>query len=260
MISAFKPYLNNYNLAGIAGVYFTRRKTHKLGSRSIKSYKLGMTDGNRQVRSEYGIKQVELEGFIQASTLAAAEQVRDELVGRLQGDRVFLDIMQAGALRRYLVTFNNVIFTDAEGGYMPFSIEFESEMPYGYDPNLTTDVNSVAISGATQTHNPNFGGKYKIEPIITVTIATLTGGASASISVGNSQTGREITVTRGWSAADVLVIDNENKTVQVNGEDVEFSGAWLEFDPYDSNEDIAYEDTFSARTGTFKVQSHRRYL
>ena len=70
---------------------------------------------------------------------------------------------------------------------------------------------------------------------------------SASITIGNAGNGQAVTVTRVWAAADILVVDCLNKTVQVNGADVNFSGAFPEF-PRIRNPDLPgylyYPDLF----------------
>lgn len=81
---------------------------------------------------------------------------------------------------------------------------------------------------------------------------------AALISIGNGGNGQTINVTRTWGLSDILVIDCVNKTVQVNGADVAFSGAFPEF-PLGA-QTITYVDTFLSRTFSITANYNVMYL
>ena len=82
--------------------------------------------------------------------------------------------------------------------------------------------------------------------------------ASSLVSIANNVTSQTIDITRNWSINDILVIDTFNKTVQVNGADVAFSGAFPIFPP--SAATFGYSDGFITRNFTFNVVYAKRYF
>ena len=88
-------------------------------------------------------------------------------------------------------------------------------------------------------------------PVITITLTAVTGGSAASIFVGNNGTGQQLTITRTWSASDVLVIDTFNRTVKVNNVEVDFGGHSPLFAPGAGT--LGYVDTFTTRTFTISA-------
>ena len=93
---------------------------------------------------------------------------------------------------------------------------------------------------------------------ITVTINSLTASGYQEIQIVDGVTGLGIWVSREWSASDVLVIDSENGTVQVNGVDVDNGGTFIYLKP--GVRSIQYTDTFTARNVNIEVKYYARYF
>jgi hypothetical protein len=87
---------------------------------------------------------------------------------------------------------------------------------------------------------------------------SITANNAASMTWGNGGTGQTITLTRTWSAGDIVVIDGTQKTVTVNGSPINFLGAFPEFPP--GSQTIQYSDTFVSRSMTELVTYTAAYL
>lgn len=81
---------------------------------------------------------------------------------------------------------------------------------------------------------------------------------SGTLQVSNNTTSQYVSVTRTWAIGDIFVIDTFNKSVQVNGIDVTFTGAFPEFKVGSGT--FAYSDTYPSRTFNFKVEYQVGYL
>ena len=67
-----------------------------------------------------------------------------------------------------------------------------------------------------------FLGSFDPTPVWTITVNSQT--AMTALELLNSDTGTEIMITRTFANGDVVVIDAKNKTVKVNGTEVDYTG------------------------------------
>lgn len=63
----------------------------------------------------------------------------------------------------------------------------------------------------------NNTGSFLAEPTFNLVVSAVTGATNQSITVKNNVTGQGITITRTWTASDILEIDSAAKTVRING-------------------------------------------
>lgn len=76
---------------------------------------------------------------------------------------------------------------------------------------------------------------------------------------GNDDTGQGITVTSSlWQDGDIVVIDCANLSVSINGQEVDYLGAFPSFTPGAHN--MTYSDSFASRTMTENIAYNKRYL
>ena len=88
---------------------------------------------------------------------------------------------------------------------------FECSDSYGYDTTYTQILNVAGMTSGLRTDTIVFTGSSDEQPLFAqVQIASITGGTNASITIGNQNTGQQITVTRNWSQWDLLQIDSKN--------------------------------------------------
>ena len=181
------------------------------------------------------------------------EIARDNLMAKLTAINAKLEFEQAGALRRYYATVENVSIAEIKGGFAPFDIKFVCDDPYGYATALST-ITMAGFSANNTTASITAGGSANALPYLNFTITTLTGGTAGEVSLVNVESGRQISVVRNWVNGDNLIVDNYNQTVTVNGTAVDKFGQFLEFTP--TIQTLKWTDTLTTRdvvlnSGTF---------
>lgn len=186
------------------------------------------------------------------------ETAIDLLESILQAKEATLLLVQGGTTRQYTATLDSLSVTDVQGGWAAITINFKASDPYGYDA-AATNFASSRTTGSSRSNTYIFGGTAEWQaPVITITLNSLTGGTSKNMLVGNAATGQQITITRTWTAADVVVIDSKLRKVTVNGTEVAFSGAFPEFNA--GNGTLDYSDTLTTRDVTIATAYTKRYL
>ncbi len=214
----------------------------------------------------YPLKRIVISGVIKGSTQQNLDSRIDTFKGYFFGKNKNLDINYNGVNRRYIATVNT-LSVNRRGSvlFAGFQIEFVCTNPFGSDttPTILIDDGTLGIDGSGRTSSDysdslTFGGTAPKQcPLITITINSVTGGTNASISIGNNDTGQTITVTRTWVATDELEIDPANETVKVNGEEVDFSGAFPRFEPGSGT--LNYSDGFTTRNFDENVEYNKLY-
>jgi hypothetical protein len=208
----------------------------------------------------YPNKTITITGGVSGSSASDLDSRLDTFRGYFIGTDKNLDITYNGSTRRFIATANTVNITrGANGKYATFSIEFICTSPFGTDTSNTTALSATGRTGSSYSDAYIFLGTAPAQlPVITITINSLTGGTGAYILVGNDDTGQQIIVTNNFSADDVLEIDCYNKTVKLNGTDVDFVGGFPEFVPGASH--IDYADNFTTRNFDISVVYKKLYL
>lgn len=219
-------------------------------ARSNKSKITGAFYDKRTITVRVGIAQ---------PTRALVETALDTLMGLLQGQDKILILQQSGGLRKYTSTLADVVIERGGGSYLEMDLVFETSDHFGYDINPTLLLQVTNFTSYQKTDQITVGGSADWQaPVITITWSAISGGTSASVSVGNGETGQTITVTRTYTAGDVLEVDSLNQTVKVNGIEVSFSGAFPEWAPGIGY--LTYLDTFTARTFSNTTRHYRRWV
>ncbi len=188
-----------------------------------------------------------------------AEQSFDTLMGLLQLREKALLLQQSGGLRQFTASYSDTTFSVEGGSYLEFTLVFETSDHYGYDLNSTLLNQITNFTSANKTDQISVGGSAEWQsPITVITFSALTGGTSATVRVGNDATGQIITVTRTFAPGDVLTIDSLNQSVQVNGAEVSFTGAFPEWNIGVGY--VSYSDTLTTRTFSSTMTYKKRYV
>lgn len=209
--------------------------------------------------ADYKDRVINLRGKIIGST-------PDDLESRVDTFRAYfntidgnLDIGHAGSTRRYIATAQSIDITQPGGlKYANFDVSMLCADPFGRNTTSTSILSATGRTSASYSDNYTFGGTAPIQlPIITITYNTVTGGSNYA-KVGNVETGQTIIVMdTTFVDDDVLVIDCMNRTVTVNGVEVEFEGAFPEFKP--GARTIAYADWFTTRNFDISITYYPLY-
>lgn len=221
---------------------------------------LADTDGSVIPDITYPSRSVKIGGTIHGSSQADLDSRIDTFKGYFRGKDKNLDITYAGSTRRYIATKNAVgVVRQQKQLWATFSVEFICTNPFGLDTSATALINQSNYTSATLTSTPTVGGTAPYQlPVITITIDALT-GTGDYIQIANDLNTQEMVIYGlGFTAGDVLVIDCVNRTVKLNGTEVDYNGTFLVLEPGSSS--ITYTDGFTTRQVDILVEYIKRYL
>jgi hypothetical protein len=196
----------------------------------------------------YPNKSIRVSGKVIGSSVSNLDTLLDTFRGYFRGTDKNLDIGYGGSTRRYIATVN-AISIDRPGGlqYANFDIEFICTEPFGRNTTAASALTATGRTAAAYTDDHTFLGTAPFQlPIITITITAVTGG-TGFLKFANSGNGQGILITgQTFAADDIVIINCEEKSVTLNGEDIDFIGAFPEFPPGDQS--FSYTDGFTTRT------------
>lgn len=249
-------YFNGFDINTIDNVTIYNYTSIDLPNRALNISKVARADKSLLTSAEYTGKEIAVFGRISTTDKDDGEQTLDTLKGYLQQPNKGLKLSQSGTYIEWLSTLKDMK-TERFGLWLKFVLIFEATNPIGEDEDVETLLNSTGQTTNTSTHSIEVGGSYKATPVITYTLTAVTGGTSQSVSIGNAEIGQSLTVTRDWTAGDIMTIDCENYEVDVNGVMVDFSGLFPYF--YPGTRLISYSDTFSTRTRSIVATYNKKY-
>lgn len=227
--------------------------------RDLNLLYIAQTDRRTDVSNFYTSRKVNIQCEIGQDTRALLDDALDTLNKILAPKEKTLVVPYGSTTRQYTATFSNMSKTNMSGGFVELDLEFECSDSMGYDTASTTLVSHLHNVAASKSYGFDLGGSAEWQyPVITVTINSLLGGTSKAITLGAHNTNQSVTVTRTWSALDILIIDTVNQTVQVNGVDVAFTGALPIFKLPSGQLD--YSDTIDHRDVDVGMTYQRRYI
>lgn len=241
------------------GIYVTDTDIDDTPTKVVQSEKLAEADGAIFVKTTYEPKTFKIEGYLKTDLVADLRPLINTFKAALNLEEQNFDYDDGSGTLRYIATARKVFISRPRGlNVAAFSVEFICESPVGADTSGSTLLGFTAISTASVSTALTVGGSYKAEPLITVTIATVTGGTAKTVGISNDTTLRGISITRTWANGDVIEIDCLNKTVFVNDAVVEYTGQFPTWDVGPGS--IAYLDDFTTRSVTLSATYTRRYL
>jgi phage-related protein len=227
--------------------------------KNMSAYPIAHANKSEVAFVSYPNRKIVVKGKLIAGGIAAMDALEDAFAGYFNGIKKNLDIGFNGGTRRFIATAN-AVEVNRPGGlhFGDFAVEFFCSNPFGLDTSTTTALNVTSRTAASYTDAYTFLGTAPIQlPVFTYTLSAVTGGSNASVIIGNLGNGQQITVTRTWTAGEVLVIDCVNRTVKVNGNPVEYSGAFPEFAP--GAQSFSYSDTFTTRQFNLNIVYTKMY-
>jgi hypothetical protein len=251
------------SLNAIAGLSVLSVDAWKPPKRSLSLYNIARTNKSKNSSAFYTEKYVVLRCSITRDTRALAEVSLNSLMTILQGLEKSLVVPGAGTQESFICTYQDFVPKVGGGAYMEFDLVFACSDRFGYETTLTLLKQVSNYTSSTRSDSFTVGGSAPWQqPVITYTVNSVTGGTNATVTFGNDLTGQVVTITRTWTAGDVLVIDKPNGTVKVNGIDVVFTGGIPEWAPSINGSlgYLTYSDTFTARDVSYNAIHYRRYI
>lgn len=260
------PIINaNFNGSNIqnANILLTKIDHDTIPPRELKRYRIIRGDGEIITDNRFGAKRITLIGRIQGTDKLDLETRMDAFRQLLTGfDTIskvlFIDYLST--VRNYTTTCVNLSFDRRNGtvNFAEFQADFISTTPFGYDTTATTLVSSVVSTTEPKDHVMTVGGTAERQKlIITVTVNSFTGTAPNTLTVKNNETNAGISVSRNWTAADVLLIDVANFSCKVNGVEMDYTGTFPDFAP--GSRTLRITADFTARNLTTLATQVKRY-
>lgn len=252
-------FFNGVDLqAAVPGLQITGIDPEGLPEQEINIASIASSNQSALVSKYYKKRYINVHATIRCPRMDLLQASFDTLKSITRGNEKPLVIDQAGARRQYIASLEKLNIDEKQGGYATFVMPFICTYPFGSDVVLSNALSIDGISAAFRASYMTLGGTAPQRPIITVTINAVTGGTNSELSIGITETSQTITVSRTYTAGDVLVINSENSMVTVNGTEVEFTGPILELDP--GAYTLTYHDTFTTRDVDIRIDYHKRYL
>jgi len=240
----------------MASPYIVRYIKHDLWpDRNLTRENLAGERGTIVVDTEYGEKIFEVAGKITGTSQANLEANVDTFKELMSRKGKNLDIGYGDSTRRY-VAYVEDLKVDRDFYHLlhaPFSFKFIVPQGIGKNPTQVTDTNNN-ITDASYEDTITIEGTAEPKPTITITVDSETDLTKLEFTAN----GNKIGITAAFNAADVLVIDCENKKVTLNGTEVDYDGIFPNF-VIGSNA-YTVDTTASARQYDLVIQYYKSYL
>jgi len=197
-------------------------------NRNINFQSLGR-DGGKAVDEKFEIKSITVNGIIKDTSASNLDDRIDDLKRDIMGvlDRD-LDIDYISGTRRYVASCTNFLITREFYNltYVEFQAVFSVVKPFAKDIDTTTGEYS-AITTA-ERDSIEIGGSAKPLPKLQFTINSETD--LTQIEFKNTTTGDTITINEDFENGDVLIIDMDELSITLNGDEVDYTGSFPEFE------------------------------
>lgn len=252
--------LQTYDRVAKTGINTNVIEHTDVPDRIAELYALADTNGSVIPNVNYPSRKIKIGGTIHGSTQDDLDSRIDTFKGYFRGKDKNLDIDYAGSTRRYIATPNAVsVSRQQKALFATFVIEFICTDPFGRDITPTSILSQANYTSATKTVTPTIGGTAPVQlPIFTFTIDSLT-GAGDYLQISNDNNDQQILLYGlGLANGDVVVVNSETQEVTVDGDEVDYSGTFLELEPGPVS--ITYTDGFTTRQVDLDGYYYKRYL
>lgn len=212
-----------------------------LPQRDIKVHKIARRDLSIITSSEYTVKQLTVSIDIKTRCREDTEIVIRNLKALLQAQNGLLKIWNAGIKLRYTATLNEFNI-NWQGGMALCEVVFLASTPIGEadEADILFTINGITTSTASKAFTVE--GSFMVEPVI---VLSFKAASTGSFTLVNGSTQQGITITGTFANGDTVTIDSKEYSVQHNGAEVDFTGAFPIF-PVGAQV-ISYSDTFASR-------------
>lgn len=203
---------------------FTSEETN---NKELFLYNLARSRGGNLVNAQYQTKRFTMLGTIKGDNKADLEANIDAFKALMDLQSKNLDIDYAGSTRRFVATASRC---EVKRDYFnmtfaPFEIEFVVPDGVGYDTARTEDTDT-GITDLTLEETVTIGGSVPPNDFV----LTLTFTAENAITQIDFQAnGNKITLAASFNNGDVVVFDQENLKVTINGVEKAYTGIFPQF-------------------------------
>jgi hypothetical protein len=258
---------NEANLYDIDGLDLYNYDAVLYPTRQMRNFKLARQNRSALTTAEYADKIITVRFYAESCTRPESEAMLAELRRRtqkVQGVLVVPHQYDEGIEGiQYYATVNGMTH-EYVGGSLDIEVtfycadpvgmtveEFEPEEFSGSSPAMTV------TDGDASWDITLLGSAVEQLPVITATVTSVTEAANKTISIGNGENNEIVTIVAAYADGDILEIDCAEKTVKINGAEVNYSGKIPTF--VSGENSIVYEDDLTAPNVTVNVTYHKRY-
>lgn len=221
--------------------------------------KIARADGAVRGQTNYGVKRFNFKGYLFYETEEEANEALVTFKKKMVEVEKFLDVIVNGERKRYIATLVNPDKMIPRTGYdismIPFNLSFVCKTPFGSDNEyqIQTEYNYTSLINPSTVNNI---GEAPARPIYIFSISAESG--ITELEIENETTDESIVITHAFSAGDVLSINVEDMTVQINSESVNYSGVF----PFlaTGNNSVVIRWTGTSITYTFDIKYKKTYL
>lgn len=218
----------------------------------LTSFVSSLADWGGVINKKYSNRNLVMSLFIQWATPSDLIKRIDTLKQKLQAVQWNLDIRVNGELRRYEATVSSITIPSFKksSDYLEWiDVEFLITSPHWKNPTysqvfvqwMTSDFSKVVQNEWT----------YKVYPVIQV--ITNPGSTLSALSITHKRVGESswytISITTSIPSAAVVVFDYVNKTVTVNGTEVNFS--WVMMPMAEWQSVFSFDFTWTINVNTY---------
>ena len=199
-------------------------------SRDILSGDIPRADGQYVTADYFREKTIVVEGYLVTETApemtALMDSMRKNLLER-EGELIITRHEDVDTRRVYKATLSNydTLFAKRKGydiTHVPFSAVFSCMEPFGKAARYTTSTTTTSADPA----NLDFENIGTIEAMPIISMQFTADDSITAFTVTNTDTGESITYTGALVNTDVLKIDGEAMTIELNDVEVDYSGTF----------------------------------
>ena len=249
---------NNFDLQ--TSTYLTNNIQYRQLAERLLDTKQDVRRGGFNIVDAYYVrKAIEITGWIKATTPATLRTAIDTLKRNLRGAEKDLAIDYGNGIINYKATVQSISIPEQHYHItqVPFIISF-LVMPWG--TSTTQLTSNYDISASPYTNSINVGGSFGPFPVITLTVNSKS--SMTAIKVKNTDVDSNtssLLVSRTFTASEVLVVDCDAQTIQVDAANVDFTGIFPEFSHNSNSFEITITDS-GAFTVSASVEYYQTFL
>lgn len=201
----------------------------EMPGRNVKTFDIPRDNGKKIVTDFYRLKAINISGIIRMDTKELLNSKIDEMKSAISKREGNLDIKINDVTRRFIATQKSEIIFNRKHfniTYVKFKVSFDVYVPFGSDVSYTSNslLSQNSLSLVQQIDNSGTAVTKPIFHILLNAVSNVT-----KISFENTTINSKISISETFSSSDVLIVDSENKTVYLNGIEIEYSGTFFDF-------------------------------
>ena len=216
---------NGYGLQN-AGIITSEVLVEKVPTRDFDTTKIPNDHGRIINKDFFDVKTITLRGMIYKGTKELYETLVDEFKKELSPQNKNLDIKRAdGNYRRFVVTATTINVKrekHSDISSSPFEVVFQCLTPFGQSIGTTSSLFTPAVLSFSE--NIYNSGTAEAKPIWIMIVTSAT--AITDFTVTNDTTDEAIKVTNAIVASDVIIVDGKEKTITLNGTELDYNGSF----------------------------------